>query len=209
MFYWMAKSQESHIIRQVHTQAKTLFDNAVLTRAWVAKQGGVFVEKRGHVETNMYLSQIQGLEVDIETIDNKVFTLRNPALVTRELSELGIERGEAFKLHITSLRPINPNNSPIKWETKALQSFEQGMTESAIIDTEDSVEMYRYMAPLITTDACLQCHVHQGYQVGDVRGGISVSIPMTHARVAITHMRWQFLLIGMGTTSAVKAIAKG
>jgi diguanylate cyclase (GGDEF)-like protein len=33
------------------------------------------------------------------------------------------------------------------------------------------------MAPLITRDDCLPCHGDQGYQVGDIRGGISISIP--------------------------------
>lgn len=33
------------------------------------------------------------------------------------------------------------------------------------------------MAPLVTEDKCLKCHAFQGYRVGDVRGGISVTIP--------------------------------
>jgi len=33
------------------------------------------------------------------------------------------------------------------------------------------------MAPLQTTEACLKCHESQGYKVGDIRGGISVTMP--------------------------------
>ena len=33
------------------------------------------------------------------------------------------------------------------------------------------------MAPLITEKSCLQCHSKQGYNEGDVRGGISVTLP--------------------------------
>lgn len=33
------------------------------------------------------------------------------------------------------------------------------------------------MAPLLLADECVKCHAEQGYRVGDVRGGISVSIP--------------------------------
>ena len=36
----------------------------------------------------------------------------------------------------------------------------------------------RFMRPLITEEGCLKCHATQGYRVGDVIGGISVSIPM-------------------------------
>ena len=36
---------------------------------------------------------------------------------------------------------------------------------------------YRYMAPLLTKKPCLKCHAEQGYREGEIRGGISVSIP--------------------------------
>ncbi|NQU54856.1 MAG: response regulator [Bacteroidetes bacterium] len=34
------------------------------------------------------------------------------------------------------------------------------------------------MQPMITEQSCLKCHAHQGYKIGDVRGGIGISIPM-------------------------------
>ncbi len=37
---------------------------------------------------------------------------------------------------------------------------------------------YRYIQPLITQKSCLKCHAFQGYKIGDIRGGVSVSIPM-------------------------------
>ena len=36
---------------------------------------------------------------------------------------------------------------------------------------------FRFMRPLITEAGCLQCHEAQGYKIGDIRGGISVSMP--------------------------------
>jgi len=35
--------------------------------------------------------------------------------------------------------------------------------------------MLRYMAPLRVEEPCLKCHAEQGYKLGDIRGGISVS----------------------------------
>jgi hypothetical protein len=32
-------------------------------------------------------------------------------------------------------------------------------------------------APLITENSCLKCHAKQGYKIGDIRGGISVTLP--------------------------------
>jgi len=36
----------------------------------------------------------------------------------------------------------------------------------------------RLMRPLITEESCLKCHAAQGYEVGDIRGGVSISVPM-------------------------------
>lgn len=54
-----------------------------------------------------------------------------------------------------------------------MQRFELGDRESGQFLYDE--HKYSYMAPLITTKACLKCHAEQGYKLGDVRGGISVT----------------------------------
>jgi signal transduction histidine kinase/CheY-like chemotaxis protein len=39
-------------------------------------------------------------------------------------------------------------------------------------------EYMRLMRPLVTQKGCLKCHATQGYREGEIRGGISVSVPM-------------------------------
>lgn len=34
------------------------------------------------------------------------------------------------------------------------------------------------MQPLLTNESCLKCHGQQGYQVGDIRGGVSIAVSM-------------------------------
>jgi PAS domain S-box-containing protein len=42
----------------------------------------------------------------------------------------------------------------------------------------------------VTEEPCLKCHGHQGYKIGDVRGGVSISIPMRdHYGAAGRHRR--------------------
>jgi PAS domain-containing protein len=36
----------------------------------------------------------------------------------------------------------------------------------------------RLMQPMYTLQGCLKCHAHQGYKAGDIRGGVSVAVPM-------------------------------
>ncbi len=199
-FYWMAKYQEDQIIQQTHTQAKALFDHMILTRAWIASYGGVFVSKRDDAEDAPYLAKIPGSNIEIESISGQIYTFHNPETVTRELSEFGTEHGENINFHVASLKPVNPNSAPTKWEAEALRSFEQGRQEASTIAFENGVETYQYMAPMVVTEDCLPCHKAQGYKVGDIRGGISVSMPFTKARTAINNTFWQFFLTGVGTT---------
>jgi PAS domain S-box-containing protein len=34
------------------------------------------------------------------------------------------------------------------------------------------------MRPMVTETGCLKCHIQQGYEMGDIRGGISVAVPL-------------------------------
>jgi diguanylate cyclase (GGDEF)-like protein len=163
---------------QLIRQGQAFFKEVVLTREWISRHGGVFVKLKPGMEVNPYLMKVPGLKVVIKDEDGETYILKNPALVTREISELAAAKG-LFQFRITSLKPLNPNNSPDGFETTALKSFEQGGKEFYLFDRSGSEVFFRYMAPLITDQTCLRCHAAQGYRAGDVRGGISVTIPAT------------------------------
>ena len=98
--------------------------------------------------------------------------------MTREISEYAENSGD-FKFHITSLKPLNPDNIPDPFEKKALKSFENGGREHYYQADDAGRTIFRYMAPLYVEKACLTCHAKQGYRTGDVRGGISVSFDIS------------------------------
>ncbi len=183
LFVWTYKEKEKHIIHEVEKQAEITFEQIVLTRRWNADYGGVYVEKREGVESNPYLYEV-GVNPDITDIEGRNYTLKNPALMTRELSSYAVT-GDVFRFHITSLKLVNPNNAPNDFERKALEEFEMGKKSVSQIGVEDDAPIFQYMAPLYVEEACLKCHGHQGYKVGDVRGGISVILPMEEAYLAI------------------------
>lgn len=154
---------------ELETRARAHFNNIVLTRHWNATYGGVYVEKREGVISNPYLKN-----PDITSIDGTVYTKKNPALMTREISELADHDG-SYTFHITSLKPLNPGNKPDAFESRSLRLFEQGEKEVFLKeDQQDGKVFFRYMGPLVTEKSCLDCHGEQGYKVGDVRGGISI-----------------------------------
>ncbi|MBU1042465.1 MAG: diguanylate cyclase [Proteobacteria bacterium] len=154
---------------QVIAQARAHFGGIVLTRKWNALHGGVYVIKRPGMQSNPYLES-----PDLKTADGQTLTKKNPALMTREISELASDK-DTFTFHITSLRPLNPHNTADAFEAQALRSFEAGGKESFIMEDKAEGARFRYMAPLMVEQSCLTCHAKQGYSVGQVRGGISVN----------------------------------
>ena len=155
--------------------ARSLFTKDVLYRHWNANHGGVYVPITESTQPNPYLTQIKNR--DIQTRSGKRLTLINPAYMTRQVHELGLE-SKGIGGDITSLDPIRPANAPDSWQKKALQEFEQGADEYVSVKKSQGKDHLRFMRPLMTEKACLKCHAQQGYKVGDVRGGISVILPM-------------------------------
>lgn len=150
-------------------RARADFSNIVLVRRWNASYGGIWVEKRPGVQSNPYLKN-----PDMQGVDGKVYTQKNHALMTREISEIA-SRSDGLKFHITSLRPLNPGNRPDERERQALLAFKEGEKERSWDEQIGGRRRFRYMAPLVVEESCLACHAEQGYKLGDIRGGISVS----------------------------------
>ncbi|HOD39162.1 MAG TPA: ATP-binding protein [Candidatus Wallbacteria bacterium] len=183
-YYINAIINESDHLNFLST-ARAFFQQIQLTRSWVAMQGGVFIEKKDGVSTNPYLMKIKDLKYDIKDQTGTQYTLENPALVTRQISELA-ETSAMFKFHITSLKLINPANAPDAFEKSSLKLFEEGKKENYeyMFDENGEAVNFRYMAPLFIEKSCLKCHEEQNYKIGEVRGGISVTIPADKTTVA-------------------------
>ena len=184
LFVGILVNQQQAIETELANRARTAFDSIVLTRIWNANYGGIFVEKKPGVQSNPYLKN-----PDIETKDGKIYTMKNPALMTREISEIAEKRG-IFKFHITSLKLRNADNAPDEFERAALMSFERGEKEVIAKEKANGSTVYRYMAPLFIEAPCLSCHADQGYKVGDVRGGISVKFNIDEVERDLARHRW-------------------
>ncbi len=179
IFFGLAMRTKDLLNDQVIVQARAHFQSIVLTRKWSAQHGGVYVFKRPGMQSNPYLEN-----PDLKAADGRVLTLKNPALMTREISEIADEN-KLFTFHITSLRPLNPENTPDAFEAKALREFEAGKNEFVSIEDDSEGQRLRYMAPLLVEKSCLACHAKQGYSVGQVRGGISVSFSVADVKKAL------------------------
>ncbi|OEU69917.1 MAG: hypothetical protein BA864_04535 [Desulfuromonadales bacterium C00003093] len=200
IFLGLALRTRTLLYEIILSEARSHFQSIVLTRAWNAEHGGVFVLKRAGMESNPYLEN-----PDIITCDGQVYTKKNPALMTREITELiGPEAGMIF--HITSLMPLNPNNRADDFETVALKTFEAGEKEKYLFTEQGGRPVLCYMAPLLTTEACLGCHGKQGYQIGDIRGGISVTLSVDDLEKKLKQNMVAIGTYGSGVTLALVII---
>ncbi len=195
-FYILDRHQERLIISQVENEARAIFRQILITRKWVADHGGIFVERLPWLKPNLYLERL-GIKPEIIDIEGKRYIKENPAFVTKELSKYAKKYG-LYWFHITSLKLINPENAPDEFEKNSLLRFEREPVKEIIsIEKIDNSRYLRYISPLYVEEACLKCHTKQGYRIGDIRGAISVTIPVekTFAEIDANRKRMVLSLI--------------
>ncbi len=182
---WNLYVQENEIIESARIEARISIRKDIIYRYWSASHGGVYVPVDESTPPNPYLT-VPFRDLDVES--GNQLTLVNPAYMTRQVHEIAKEHFDV-EGHITSLNPIRPANAPDEWETDALELFEEGFPEYSSVVMINDLPHLRLMIPLVTQAPCLQCHAQQGYEVGDVRGGISAAVPLIPLReIAKSHI---------------------
>lgn len=173
---WSIRTLDEQTSEVLLSQARSFFKLIVTTRYWNALHGGVYVPVTAETQPNPYLDIP---ERDIKTETGELLTLINPAYMTRQIAELASARDQV-QFHITSSKPLRPDNVATPWEAEALSTFLSGNDEyyDWWADEQATKRYFRYMAPLWTEQPCLRCHEQQGYAEGELRGGISVTIPV-------------------------------
>ncbi|OHC65659.1 MAG: hypothetical protein A2040_18385 [Rhodocyclales bacterium GWA2_65_19] len=203
--FWYLLDSDRQILEIARHEAAAYIGKDIAFRAWATSHGGVYVAPSETTPPNPYLSEIP--DRDVETTSGKKLTLMNPAYVLREVqTHFSGPFGE--KGRIVSLRPLNPINAPDEWERVALLRFEAGAREVSAVDRIDGVPHLRMMKPFLVEQGCLKCHGQQGYKVGDVRGGIAVSLSLEPFRQASGEAK-RHLMIGHAVGWIVGLLAIG
>ena len=172
---WTIYNEVTHHKNAALEHARNSFIKDLMFRKWIASHGGVYVPPTKKTPPNPYLAHIPNR--DLVTTTGKKLTLMNPAYTLRQLMEY--EGMYGAKGRITSLKLLNPNNKANEWETKALKLFDKGKKQEFYeFLSKGSKEYLYYIKALVVKKSCLKCHAQQGYKVGDIRGGVSITIPM-------------------------------
>ena len=142
---WNLLQDREEALRVARQIALTNYERDVLYRRWAAAHGGVYVPVTPDTPPTPYLAQLP--ERDMLTPSGRRLTLLNPAYMTRQIYELaqqsGLPRG-----HLTSLKPLRPQNAPDPWEKKALEAFEHGQLEVSEVVCHQRPALHAPDAPL-------------------------------------------------------------
>ena len=166
------KRADDNMQLMARERGAALFRLIQLTREWNARHDGVYVPITETTRPNPWLDHERR---DLVTQEGIELTMINQAFMTRQLAEIA-RQADGIQIHLTSLKPLRPANRADAWEAEALRRFDSGLGELVEL-IPGEVPVHRYMAPLKVTKPCLGCHERLGYEVGLVRGGISVTMP--------------------------------
>lgn len=194
---WSVRSERVHVQSMAEREAQAFFQQVVVTRAWNAAHGGVYVVATPENPPNPFL---KGEDRTMQTVQGVTLTKVNPAYMTRQISSIANDT-HSVRFHITSLDPIRPENRADKWESGALREFDQGAKEKFEMVSTAQGQLFRYMAPLYAEQQCMRCHAEYGHEGKNILGGISVSFaaaPLIETRkssVAQTHIAFTLIFL--------------
>ncbi len=195
---WSLYAERTQMLNLVRNAAQAHFSKDQAFRLWASSHGGVYVPATERTPPNPYLGHLG--ERDITTPSGRLLTLMNPAYMLRQM--MGEYEGlYGSRGKIVSLKPLNPFNAPDPWEQAALLALEEGAPEVLEFTHQNEQPVLRLLRPMITNEHCLKCHAHQGYRVGDIRGGVGVVVPLapylTESRKVSRKLLTAFLSVGL------------
>ncbi len=186
-------------------QGRSIAEEILIFRKWAANFGGVWTKNKYTPEIG-YLMEVAVPSGTVKAyrtgetlaeLTDVHFYLHNPALATRELSELSkIEYGWTFR--VVSDRYMAPQDKPDNWESKAIKIIKEKNRKSGEYWSWDG-DKFRFAKAIYVKKGCLKCHGAPeqipeeimkalrakygdnvdraiNYKVGDLRGIISVTI---------------------------------
>lgn len=204
IFIFLDHTTTRLMIQRIREQAVTYLDLIEHTKKWNFDYGGVYVEKKSGVTSNIYLEKL-GINPDIRCTDGRVLTIRNHAIMTFEISHRS-EQSEGVSFRLISQWPLDPANTPDAFEQNGLKLFSKEKPEHYEMITDSPRPLFRYISPLYAEDSCLGCHRGLGIRPGDILGAVSISIPVQDLLAETRHTRLIILMSAVSLIGVLIAI---
>lgn len=137
---------ENNILKE----ARMSFSSFLTMKMWNIKNNGIYIKQDENYS-------------EISPID-----------MTKQIFDLS-SGSNIQNYKITSLNPNNEDNKPNYFERRVLKEFEK-KNISEVFEFNKNRNKLNYMGALTVTRACIECHTSQNYDIGDIRGGIRVTL---------------------------------
>jgi len=200
VFTWIIKNEERLIRREIEKKAELVAHQLEIMREFIAEKQDV-------------------INTDPET-GNVTFKHLNPAKVGTAISKR-FSMSTDYIMKQTSLKYRNPANAPDEFEIKALKQLQTKKNGKAMWGEdydEEGKKLIRYMIPLYIKKECLACHgmpdyegelditghKKEGYELGELRGAISVIAPAEPVEAVIKSN--SLILLSIGVVSMISVI---
>jgi signal transduction histidine kinase/CheY-like chemotaxis protein/HPt (histidine-containing phosphotransfer) domain-containing protein len=172
---WTSWKTRTNLEALAMVQARALSSKDVVYRRWGASFGGIYVNLNSGIVPNPLLTSHP--QRDVVTASGVRLTLINPEYMSQMVYDME-DQSQGIKTGMISLNPLNPLNQPAPWEAVALRQLREGKRDVSIIENSDTGRILRLITPLLAEENCLQCHQKNGFVLGEVCGGLTVSVPM-------------------------------
>lgn len=164
-------------------------------RRWNARHGGVYILADQESDQSNVPPEVE--ESEIITPSGRKLILADHAFMMEQVYKLS-GPPDNLQGELKSLNPLSKKGVADAWQKVALKSLEGGKKEVSEIVTVNDEQFIYLMRPFVIEKPCLKCHQQGGYKVGDIRGGITIRIPLAQFGLAnqkqIRMLWWGHLL---------------
>ncbi len=167
-------------------QARVIYQQLDFLKRWVGHQKGVWIKG--------YKSPIG---------NENGFGRKNTSIILGELSQ-SVVGNKDYVFRVVSPKPINKNNLTTPFENKALMRLKMNGGQGEVYEIDKSNKVFKYVKPMVTAKFCISCH--PDYKLGNVDGGISISIPIKDVELQIKKNRIYFLIFGIVTVVVILVV---
>ena len=157
-------------------EAQAYHNKDMALRMWLASHGGVYVPVNEKNQPDTRLAKMKNR--DVSTSSGLSLTLMSPASMMRQVRGAG-QGLFGDESRVTSLSPLRKENAPDPWEQESLKKFTEGEKETFELIGNSEHPYVRLMRPLYIKEMCLDCHNYEKGQIGEVGGGVSVTVPIS------------------------------
>jgi len=173
------QKQETREVAVNVARAYLLSDNRY--RRWNALHGGVYILADNESQQRTIPFDVE--EPEIISPSGRRLVLADHAFMMDQVYQLS-GPAKDIRGELKSLDPISKRGVANDWEKAALKSLENGEKEVGEVLEINSEQVVFLMRPFVIEEPCLKCHDRGGYKVGDIRGGITVRIPLAQFGIA-------------------------